>query len=69
MLGSVLCAAFALWFFTGSPSETLYGAARRALVVVYTHRENIARLRAGTERPDPALDNAEVTGPAPRSGP
>jgi acyl phosphate:glycerol-3-phosphate acyltransferase len=49
MLGS-LAAPAALWFFTGSLAETLYGAVAAALVV-FTHRENIARLRAGTEGP------------------
>jgi glycerol-3-phosphate acyltransferase PlsY len=47
MFGSVL-AAVALWFFTGSLAETLYGAAA-ALLIVFMHRENIGRLRAGTE--------------------
>jgi glycerol-3-phosphate acyltransferase PlsY len=49
MAGSVL-AALALWTFTGSLAETLYGALA-ALLIVYTHRENIGRLRAGTEGP------------------
>jgi acyl phosphate:glycerol-3-phosphate acyltransferase len=49
LLGSVL-APFALWFFTGSPAETLY-AIFAALLILYTHRENIGRLRAGTEGP------------------
>jgi glycerol-3-phosphate acyltransferase PlsY len=47
MFGSVL-AAVALWFFTGSLAETIYGAAA-ALLIVFMHRENVARLRAGTE--------------------
>lgn len=47
MLGSVL-APFALWFFTGSAAETIYGALA-ALFIIYTHRENVARLRSGTE--------------------
>jgi acyl phosphate:glycerol-3-phosphate acyltransferase len=47
MFGSVL-APVALWFFTGSLAETLYGAAA-ALLIVFMHRENIGRLRAGTE--------------------
>jgi acyl phosphate:glycerol-3-phosphate acyltransferase len=49
MLGSVL-APFAVWFFTGSAAETLY-AIFAALLILYTHRENIGRLRAGTEGP------------------
>ncbi|HEY6450449.1 MAG TPA: glycerol-3-phosphate 1-O-acyltransferase PlsY [Candidatus Cybelea sp.] len=48
MLGSIV-AAIAIWFFTGSVPETLYGAFA-ALLILFTHRENIARLRAGTER-------------------
>ncbi len=47
MLGSVL-AAFAIWFFTGSLPETLYGAFS-ALLILFTHRANVARLRTGTE--------------------
>lgn len=47
MLGSV-AAPLALWLFTRSPAETLYGAFA-ALFIIYRHRENIARLRAGTE--------------------
>ena len=47
MLGSAV-APFALWAFTRSPAATLYGVAA-ALFIVYTHRENLARLRAGTE--------------------
>jgi glycerol-3-phosphate acyltransferase PlsY len=47
MLGSVI-APIALWFFTGSPVATLYGVFT-ACFIIYTHRENLARLRAGTE--------------------
>lgn len=47
MLGSIL-AAFAIWFFTHSLPETLYGVFS-ALLILFTHRENIIRLRAGTE--------------------
>ncbi len=47
MFGSVL-APVALWFFTGSLAETLYGAAA-ALLIIFMHRENIGRLRAGSE--------------------
>jgi glycerol-3-phosphate acyltransferase PlsY len=49
MLGSTL-APIALWVFTGSPVQTLYGVLA-ACFIIYTHRENVARLRAGTERP------------------
>jgi len=49
MLGSAV-APFALWAFTRSPAETLYGAAA-AIFIAYTHRENLVRLRAGTEGP------------------
>jgi glycerol-3-phosphate acyltransferase PlsY len=49
MLGSIL-APFALWFFTGSLAETLYGALA-ALLIVFMHRDNIGRLRSGTEGP------------------
>ncbi len=47
MFGSAL-APVALWFFTGSLAETLYGAAA-ALLIIFMHRDNIGRLRAGTE--------------------
>jgi acyl phosphate:glycerol-3-phosphate acyltransferase len=49
MLGSIL-APFAIWYLTRSLPETLYAAFSAALIL-FTHRENIARLRAGTERP------------------
>lgn len=49
MLGSIV-APIALGFFTGSIAETAYGALA-ALFIVYTHRENVARLRAGRENP------------------
>ncbi len=49
MLGNAL-APLALWFFTRSLAETLYGVFA-ALFIIYTHRENIGRLRAGTEGP------------------
>ncbi len=49
MLGSIL-AAFAIWFFTGSVPETLFGVFA-AVLILFMHRENIARLRAGTEGP------------------
>lgn len=47
MLGMVL-AAPALWYVTRDPAYTGFGIFA-ALFIVYTHRENIARLRAGTE--------------------
>jgi acyl phosphate:glycerol-3-phosphate acyltransferase len=47
MLGSVL-APFALWIFTHSLPETAYGVFA-ALLILYSHRENIRRLRTGTE--------------------
>jgi len=47
MLGSVLAAA-ALWYFTRDPWLTGYGIFA-AVFIVYTHRENIARLLAGRE--------------------
>jgi len=49
MLGCVL-APIALWLFTGSLPETLYGVFA-AVLVIFAHRENIRRLRAGTESP------------------
>jgi len=49
MLGSLLTPV-ALWLFTHSPAQTLYGALA-ALLILYAHRENIGRLRAGTENP------------------
>lgn len=50
-VGSMLAAVAsiaALWVFTHSPVLTLYGALI-AVLVVYAHRENIERLRSGTE--------------------
>lgn len=49
MLGSVL-APVAIWFFTRSLPETAYGVFA-ALLILFTHRENVARLRSGTENP------------------
>jgi glycerol-3-phosphate acyltransferase PlsY len=49
MLGSVL-APFAIWAFTRSRPEAAY-AVFAALLILLKHRENIARLRAGTEGP------------------
>lgn len=47
ILGSFL-APVALWVFTRDPWFTGYGAFA-AVFILYTHRENIARLRAGRE--------------------
>ena len=49
MFGSVI-APLAIWGFTRSIPETAYGFFA-ALLILYKHRENIARLRAGTEGP------------------
>jgi glycerol-3-phosphate acyltransferase PlsY len=49
MLGSVL-APIAIWSFTGSLAETAYGVFA-ALLILFTHRENIGRLRSRTESP------------------
>ena len=49
MLGSLL-APFALWSFTGSIAETAYGAFA-ALLILFKHRDNVARIRSGTEGP------------------
>lgn len=49
MLGSVL-APIALWFFTGSIAETAYGVVA-AILIIFKHRDNIGRIRAGTEGP------------------
>lgn len=49
MLGSVL-APIALWLFTRSLPETAYGIFA-ALLILYKHRDNLARLRAGQEGP------------------
>lgn len=49
MLGSAL-APFAIWFFTRSLPETLYGVFSAVLILVM-HRDNIRRVRAGTEGP------------------
>jgi len=46
-LVATLATAIALWFAAG-PAGFAYGAAA-ALVIFWRHRENIARLRAGTE--------------------
>jgi glycerol-3-phosphate acyltransferase PlsY len=50
-VGSLLLGAvspFTLWWFTRYPAAAAYGLVGAALIA-YTHRANIARLRAGTE--------------------
>jgi|SRR5579884_466399 len=47
MLGSLI-APFALWYFTRDPWMAGFGAFA-ALLVLYTHRENIRRIRQGRE--------------------
>jgi acyl phosphate:glycerol-3-phosphate acyltransferase len=49
MFGSIV-APFAIWFFTRSIPETLFGALS-AVLIIFAHRENISRLRNGTEGP------------------
>ncbi|HTC30427.1 MAG TPA: glycerol-3-phosphate 1-O-acyltransferase PlsY [Candidatus Acidoferrum sp.] len=52
-VGSIFAMAvspFALFFFTRLPCPTLFGV-YVAFFIVWTHRENIVRLRAGTEGP------------------
>lgn len=49
MLGSIL-APIALWLVTGSVVETAYGVFA-AILIVFKHRDNIGRIRAGTEGP------------------
>jgi acyl phosphate:glycerol-3-phosphate acyltransferase len=48
-LAGTFLAPFVLWVLAG-PAAAGYGAFA-ALLIAYTHRENIARLRAGTENP------------------
>jgi len=49
MLGSAI-APIAIWAFTRSLPETAYGVFA-FLLILYKHRENIGRLRSGTEGP------------------
>jgi acyl phosphate:glycerol-3-phosphate acyltransferase len=52
-VGSMLAmvvAPFALFLFTRSPADTAFGVFA-AVLILWTHRENIARLRSGTEGP------------------
>lgn len=56
-VGSMLAhvvAPFALWYFTRDPWLTGYGVFA-AILIFYTHRENIERLRAGRESGIPFL--------------
>jgi glycerol-3-phosphate acyltransferase PlsY len=54
LLGSAV-APIALWFFTRSVAETVYGVLA-AIFIAYTHRENLVRLRAGSETPIRAFE-------------
>lgn len=47
ILGS-LTAPFALWFLTASAGEACFGVFA-AVLILFTHRENLGRLRSGTE--------------------
>ncbi|HTX55925.1 MAG TPA: glycerol-3-phosphate 1-O-acyltransferase PlsY [Candidatus Acidoferrales bacterium] len=47
---AMLVAPFALYFLTYSKAEVLFGAFA-AIFIMWTHRENISRLRTGTEGP------------------
>jgi acyl phosphate:glycerol-3-phosphate acyltransferase len=49
ILGSAL-APFAIWSFSGSLPESLYGVFA-ALLIIFKHRDNIRRLRSGNESP------------------
>ncbi|MBV8246165.1 MAG: glycerol-3-phosphate 1-O-acyltransferase PlsY [Candidatus Eremiobacteraeota bacterium] len=52
-VGSLLAnvaAPFALWFFTREPAYVAYGV-YAALLIIYRHSSNIARLREGREAP------------------
>jgi glycerol-3-phosphate acyltransferase PlsY len=49
MLANVI-SPFALFYFTRSWAEAAYGVFA-ALLIIWTHRENIGRLRSGTENP------------------
>ncbi len=56
-VGSILAhivAPFALWYFTRNPAAAAYGVFA-ALLILYTHRQNVARLRAGQEQGIPFL--------------
>jgi glycerol-3-phosphate acyltransferase PlsY len=53
MLAGIIAAA-ALWLFTRNPWLTGYGVLA-ALLILFTHRENVARLRTGDEKGIPFL--------------
>lgn len=56
-VGSMLAhivAPFALWYFTRDPWLTGYGVFA-AVLILYTHRENIGRIRQGQEKGIPFL--------------
>ncbi len=57
-LTATVIAAFALWYFAG-PAALCYGVVAGALIF-WRHRENIARLRAGTELPTTLLRRTRV---------
>jgi acyl phosphate:glycerol-3-phosphate acyltransferase len=61
MLANVV-APFALYYFSHSIPETLFGAFVGALIL-WTHRENIGRLRAGTEGPIRLVKVGRTPGP------
>ncbi len=62
MSGSIVAAA-ALWYFTRDAWTTGYGIFAAALIF-YTHRENVARLRAGRESGISFLRRGRPTGPS-----
>ncbi len=47
---AMIVSPFALYTFTRSPAETAFGVFL-AFFILWTHRENLIRLRAGTEGP------------------
>jgi glycerol-3-phosphate acyltransferase PlsY len=57
-LTATVVAALSLWYFAG-PAALCYGVAAGALIF-WRHRENIARLRAGTELPTTLLRRTRV---------
>ena len=59
MLGSIV-APFALWYFTRDWWVTGYGIFAAALII-YTHRENIARITAGQEKAIPFLQRGRAS--------
>ena len=59
MLGSIV-APFALWYFTHSVWFAGYGAFA-ALLIMYTHRENIERVMRGQEKGIPFLQRGRAS--------